>query len=140
MIHRFGLYIIAAFISFALSSIGTTIDEATSLAVSNLVCENLLSQNSETFSLDDTDAGCTSLMGNNTKNRIDTPTIRHFSSSGRFRLSVRRTSNVYHVAIDNGDNTIHNTPHSLICFMRSNHSSDFNEPARYLIRLRKFII
>jgi len=140
MIHRFGLYIIAALLSFALSSIGTTIDEVTSLAVGNLVCENLLSQNSETFFLDDTDAGCASLMSNNTKNRIDTPAIRHFSSSGRFRLSVRRTSNVYNVAIDNGDSTIYNTSHPLICYTCSDCPSGFNEPTRYLIRLRKFII
>ncbi len=84
MIHSFGLYIIAVFISFALSFIGTTIDKLTSLAVSNYVCENLLSQNSETFPLDDTDAGCASLISNDTKNRIDTPVIRHFRVSGFF--------------------------------------------------------
>lgn len=139
MIHRFGLYIIAAFLSFALSSTGTTIDEATSLEVGNPACENLLFQNSETLFIDDTDEGCASLISDDTKNRIDTPILRHFPSSGRFRLPVRRTSNVYNVAIDNSDNTI-NTPHPLVCFTRSDHSSGFNEPTRYLIRLRKFII
>ena len=140
MIHRFGLYIIAAFLSLALSSIGTTIDEATSLAVSNLVYENMSSQDSETFFIDDTDAGCASLRSHDTTNWIDTPSIRHFSSSGSFRLSVRRISSVYNVVIDNGDNAIHNVLHSLICFTHSHHSSSFNDPARYLIRLRKFII
>lgn len=140
MIHRFVLHIIAAFLSFALSSIVTTIGEATSLAVSNIGCENLLCQNSETFFIEDTDAGCASVINNDTKKRIDTPTIRHFSSSGRCRMSVRRTSHVYNVAIDNSDNTIHNTPHRLICLTHSDHPSGFNEPARYLIRLRKFII
>lgn len=122
MIYRFVLHIIAAFLSFALSSIVTTIDEATSLAVSNIECENLLCQYSETFFID------------------DTPTIRHFSSSGRCRLSIRRTPHVYNVAIDNSTNTILNTPHRLICLTHSDNPSGFNEPARYLIRLRKFII
>ncbi len=138
--HRFVLYIIAAFLSLALSSIGTTIDEAASLAVSNLVYENLSSQDSETFFIDDTDAGCASLISNDTTNRIDTPTLRHFSLSGSLRLSVRRISSVYNVVIDNGDNAIHHALHSIVCFTHSHHSSRFNEPSRYLIRLRKFII
>ncbi len=140
MIQRFGLYIIATFLSLALSSIETTIDEAASWAVGNLVYENLSSQDSETFFIDDTDTGCASLISSDTTNRIDTPTLRHFSSSGSSRLSVRRISSLYNVVIDNGDNAIHNAMHSLICLTHSQHSSSFNDPARYLIRLRKFVI
>lgn len=140
MIHRFGLYIIAAFLSFALSSIETTIDDAASWAVGNLVYENLSSNDSETFFIDDTDAGCASLISNDATNRIYAPSLKHSSPSRSHRLSVRRISSVYNVVIDNGDNAIHNALHSLICLTHSRHSSSINDPARYLIRLRKFVI
>lgn len=137
MKHRFGLYIIAAFLSLALSSIGITIDEATALAVGNL--ENPVSQHSGTVSIDDTDAGRESSISSGTKYRIDTP-LRRFSSSDSFRRWVRRTANVCHLVIDYGDNAIRNTLHSIARFTHSRHASGINEPARYLIRLRKFII
>ena len=135
MKHKFGLYIIAAFLSLALSSIGTTIDEATSLAVGNF--ENPSFQDFGTVFNDD--AGRESSISSGTTYRIDTP-LRRFSSCDSFRRAVRRTANVCHLVIDNGDNAIRNTLYSLARFTHSRHSTGFNEPARYLIRLRKFII
>ncbi len=137
MKHKFGLFIIAAFLSLALSSVGATTDEATLWAVGNL--ENPSSQDPEAFFIDDTDAGRESSISSGTTYRIDTP-LRRFSSSDSFRRAVRRTANVCHPVIDNGDNVIRNTLHSFACFTHSRHSSGINEPARYLIRLRKFII
>ncbi len=139
MKHKFGLFIIAAFLSLALSSVGITTDEATSLTVGNLAYESPSFWDSGTFFIVDTYAGRESSISSGTPFRIDTP-LRRFSSSDSFRRSVRRTANAYHPVIDNGDNAIRNTLHSLACFTHSRHSSGINEPARYLIRLRKFII
>ncbi len=139
MKHRFGLYIIAAFLSLALSSVGITTDEATSLAVSNLVYENPSSLDSGTFLIDDTGAGRESSISSGTTYRIDTP-LRRFSSSDSFRRWVRQAANVCHPVIDNGYNAIRDTLHSIARFTHSRHASGINEPARYLIRLRKFII
>ena len=139
MIHRLGLSIIAALLSFTLSSIETTIDEETLLAVGNLVCKNLLPQNSETYFIDDTDAGCASLISNKTKKQPNI-LLKNLSSSNRFRQSVGRISNIYNPVLNNGYNAIHNTLHSLVCFAHSRHPSGFNEPNCYLIRLRKLII
>ncbi len=133
MKHKFGLFIIAAFLSLALSSVGATTDEATLWAVRNL--ENPSSQDFGTTQ----DAGRESSISSGTTYRVDTP-LRRFSSSDSFRRWVRQAANVCHPVIDNGDNVIRNTLHSLACFTHSRHSSGINEPARYLIRLRKFII
>lgn len=139
MINRF-VYIIAALLSFALSSIGSSIDEESiSFAVNDFVCENLPHRNSDTSLIDNIDAGCDFSISNDAKNRIST-ILKNFSSSNRSRLSVRRISNVHNVVLNNGDKAIHNTRHSLLCLTHSCHFSSFNNPASYLVRLHKFII
>ncbi len=139
MIHRFGLYIIAALLSFTLSSVGSSIDEeAISLAVNESVCENLPHRNSDSSFVYNTDAGCDSAISNDTKNNRISTILKN--SSNRLRLSVRRISNVHNVVLSNGDNAIHNTWHSPLCLTHNSHFSGFSNPARYLIRLHKFII
>ncbi len=137
MKHKFGLFIIAAFLSLALSSVGATTDEATLLAVGNL--ENPSSQDPEAFFFYVKDSGRESSISSGTTYRIDKP-LRRFSSSDSFRRWVRQAANVCHPVIDNGDNAIRDTLHSIARFTHSRHASGINEPARYLIRLRKFII
>jgi len=135
MKHQTGLYIIAAFLSFALSSIWAAIDETTILPAIDLLCEN-----HGTSSFDDnTDHGYDSLTGdkaNRPKNSIQ----KDFPSSRNFRLPVRRTSNGSHAGLDYGDKAIHKKHHSLICITQSRHHAGINKPSHYLIRLRRFII
>jgi len=134
------LYIFAAFLSLALSFVVATTDESSTLAVGNLSVENLLTNHDTGFCcIEDADAGSIPLVSSDADNRIDEP-VRLLVSSGSFRLSVRRVSYIYTVITDNDGNATRNTLHSLICQTHGRNSSGFNEPASYLIRLRKFII
>lgn len=137
MTNGFILYIIAAFLSFALSSTETATDDAASLAAGSLLCENPPAPVHGDFPTNDAD--CESSVGNGADSQIDTP-LRNFQLSNRFRLPVRRIYDIRNVFMDNGCNAVNATSRSLTRITHSPHSSTLNEPARYLIRLRKFII